>query len=1475
MAPQSPKRKPSFSESVAMAHEKAVDILSSEQKKHKYADGRAKLVARARENAGKAPDNSTVSFIKKALLIGGGAYVAAKVIGKVSDFVKGFFSSKDEAEKKIEKSKSSTFSKIAKLVLGAGAVYTFYRLVKDKIGFSTIAKMFSVGGIMGVVGLFADKIKDGTIEVVGVVKDALIDMAKSLGLPLAFFGLGDAKDKLKKELEGLKGMIKGLKDKKKGDKEKGKDKEKKNPNECMKGVECVLLSEKIADVGGEVKLFAKGVLEYAKNNSFSVTVIGYFGGAQVAKKLLGFGYSMAKGGFKGSISLIKLMAKMSFKHPVISSMSTVALFEYLKDKDPNIKIPKDKENLKKWILLKIKEHKEFFEENGIPVPESVDETVEMIMSGKDSIKNNLNQALSEFNEKFDLAKVVKLDSKEALRNADVRGFESFTLYLEKSGIDKENPLYEKAQGILNKLKSAKAISNEDIESLQKLSAEHPLPNNNFIQIEKNGYFYEFYQVNEFGAKIDGLESFNLCVNPNTEPDEIRKAGVMFKVHKGIRWDLDFNNIQTGVDALIMNARDTLSGAIKAIQSGNAGIMTAGALSYLVYASGEKILLGPVKVVSAVCSDVLSTFSGEWTIEESAYAYGSSLLPVSVASIGGNILTRGKLFPNGIRKEVFKILKYPIPNPIRTYKFIGHDIVRPIISGNFKGLFGNTRIQIKSNILSNFFRLKEKLPIFGSDHGRRLSRLYRSMNEVSAMKFSIKDGKSAGVEGIHDTLRHTDLENLTVRSDQYDDLMKVIKRDIDLTKKFVRIERAAKNLEAVEQARILKLLEEASSNIRKATSIDEFIRASSEIDDMLRGGEFMRSVLKMEEAVSSGVKPIKHLKSNAFEYKGRIFKLESEQLSKIKTSAAHGNFDEKLAAHLDELIAREPAISVGRNGKSIVKIAGENIDPRNVDLSPEAMKKGESQLLKELKNSGKTLPNTDIVDDVGKIKPKAVKAFAKLAHLAGPAMAAAIVYDLFVLPKDQKKDVMIRGSIMLASMWGGIKLFKHGKVGAIAGSVMIVEGLIESLGLAETFGLHDFKLIDAASKKMDELGQHLMRGNYAPLNEFNVKLADIVTHGTMMFQAPAIVKMNMRLAGVITKSCFKRIERFAGKKASKMLGKMLGKQLFKAAGSSVVPVAGWIAAAGMAAWTAYDLKDMHDIISRGMKMNKVLKKRNENKISKMEFIGEKSKSYVRTKLTAALMMGGIDSNLIENMNLENLMLKAESLNPKLLENIINAADYIKVHYDREGLSGYEEYTLNKGKPIDVNIVDAENSVHMGGEDFDVAIKSAPDINFKPFDINYNLEGEDLTNQFKFAMIWTKAGCDWNSLEYKVLNNKEIMLSRSQGVKSRKITRSDEKNTDAKQWKVEGISKTFTLFQAVAMANLMNAVSETEVVQERDGADSRPFEVDGDSVDFDKNWNIIDLTMLKGGSHAQQFLKQAGLSTGLIVDILNKAYSKRLI
>ncbi len=126
--------------------------------------------------------------------------------------------------------------------------------------------------------------------------------------------------------------------------------------------------------------------------------------------------------------------------------------------------------------------------------------------------------------------------------------------------------------------------------------------------------------------------------------------------------------------------------------------------------------------------------------------------------------------------------------------------------------------------------------------------------------------------------------------------------------------------------------------------------------------------------------------------------------------------------------------------------------------------------------------------------------------------------------------------------------------------------------------------------------------------------------------------------------------------------------------------------------------------------------------------------------------------------------------------------------------------------------------------------------------------------------------WSKLEHKVINKNTIEIKRKGVSEKTTLKKSGDK------WNLETYAYDLSFGQAVTLASLLNRIKKIVKGSKWKGGSSRPFEIDGKDIDFDKAGTPFDTTVIDGdrdGNH-MIFMNRMGISHKKLIDTLNNWY-----
>lgn len=230
-----------------------------------------------------------------------------------------------------------------------------------------------------------------------------------------------------------------------------------------------------------------------------------------------------------------------------------------------------------------------------------------------------------------------------------------------------------------------------------------------------------------------------------------------------------------------------------------------------------------------------------------------------------------------------------------------------------------------------------------------------------------------------------------------------------------------------------------------------------------------------------------------------------------------------------------------------------------------------------------------------------------------------------------------------------------------------------------------------------------------------------------------------------------------------------------------------------------------------------------------------------------------------------------LNEAMIKNIIegmrdNPDDILEHRNDAIFLDALD-YTKEVNLMAEVLEKGLAEGKQRGYKEAKSASESAPPTAFQEKTVDYEKKEKDLASEYKEAINHVKEECNWSRLKYRIVDDNTIKLSRTDSNTSVKLTRSGD------EWNVGGYKGGLTLSQAIVLGNLKNKVEKIIVENDHSGGSDAPFENDGGSVDFDRNWNPNDLRILDKDKGWLGFYDEIGISVNDVVEVLNSWYKNR--
>ncbi len=167
-----------------------------------------------------------------------------------------------------------------------------------------------------------------------------------------------------------------------------------------------------------------------------------------------------------------------------------------------------------------------------------------------------------------------------------------------------------------------------------------------------------------------------------------------------------------------------------------------------------------------------------------------------------------------------------------------------------------------------------------------------------------------------------------------------------------------------------------------------------------------------------------------------------------------------------------------------------------------------------------------------------------------------------------------------------------------------------------------------------------------------------------------------------------------------------------------------------------------------------------------------------------------------------------------------------------------------------------------KDGDDLIK-APTV-FNPMKLEYSKSPDALKKDYEKVIEYTKEETKWSEIKYNVESEKHIKLSRYDNDNDVWLTKAKDNTWSVGNSEVASANG-LTLVQAIALGNLKNWTQEW--VKGKDLTPDEPFEVDGQSIEANIEWALLDRSFIK---HWNTFYDKIGLSNQNVVEFLNDRF-----
>lgn len=163
-----------------------------------------------------------------------------------------------------------------------------------------------------------------------------------------------------------------------------------------------------------------------------------------------------------------------------------------------------------------------------------------------------------------------------------------------------------------------------------------------------------------------------------------------------------------------------------------------------------------------------------------------------------------------------------------------------------------------------------------------------------------------------------------------------------------------------------------------------------------------------------------------------------------------------------------------------------------------------------------------------------------------------------------------------------------------------------------------------------------------------------------------------------------------------------------------------------------------------------------------------------------------------------------------------------------------------------------------------VTAPKELNTKPVD--YKKTSEELKNDLARTIVDLKEKAGWTKLQYQVVNEGKIILSRSDSPTKANLIRKGG------NWILDGVTdKEFTIDQAIALGNLKNHAENYIKTNRLEGESTTPFYLNSSGgISFAESWGV-DNEYLKGSGWLDSY-KSLDIKKEDILLILNETYRK---
>ncbi|MBU1151710.1 hypothetical protein KJ632_02680 [Patescibacteria group bacterium] len=531
----------------------------------------------------------------------------------------------------------------------------------------------------------------------------------------------------KKDAEKIAGVLTG--------KEKLKD-----------GVEYESVGEAFKNFGDEIKLTTMPLLN--KINSHPELF-----GAIATVSILKFRAirSLALKGFSMGYDSVASLAKLPFKHPIVTATFATAAILYYKGKETMI--PKDSENLTKYVLAQKDElanNLDGIDLSGVS-GERLKEAI-AILKGEVNLGKYFESGEALMG---DLAlgsvEAVSSNNDKLVQSADISGIKYFgnqmkalAIMEKQSGKLRENlvleKLSEKSDELLNSYKNGEIFDIERVKTYFE-----PFANRAGVEFSfEDGLI--LWQMND-GEKelpyaikgptplmIDGQidksykyeKARSFSVDDSAWEGLLKAGSLTIYDLREIFGEVMMKDVETVEEATRNIEKEFRDGGMMVVMGGYVWLMKAGE------GFAHRYLLGPVRLVEHGLKAIGSGLGlADFSYAEAAVDYAGGIVPVMVFGLSKNMVKMD--FKNILSfKFLYKTAAYPVTGAIDTFKFTFYHIVPHIQEGTYAAILKDPKLEILSNLQGWKYRARKG---------------FRKISVMPGMKTTGWEGKTLlGAEG---------------------------------------------------------------------------------------------------------------------------------------------------------------------------------------------------------------------------------------------------------------------------------------------------------------------------------------------------------------------------------------------------------------------------------------------------------------------------------------------------------------------------------------------------------------------------------------------------------------------------------------------------------------------------------------------------------------------------------------------------------